>query len=126
MNSGNDSIEYVVIQFVPSVVKFIINIQEKQDSIKKQNGALISSMNFAFVTAGWVTHKYCIMPTTKPKVRLKLGKVTPAPTGTYASAPTPIALPLNQQIKQKTWQNARKVIKDEFVADPSPGSMRHA
>lgn len=31
-----------------------------------------------------------------------------------------------QDLKAKTWQNARQVIKDEFNADPKPGGMRHA
>jgi hypothetical protein len=31
-----------------------------------------------------------------------------------------------QELKIKTWQNARQVIKDEFNADPKPGGMRHA
>lgn len=31
-----------------------------------------------------------------------------------------------QNLKSKTWQNARQVIKDEFIADPNPGGMRHA
>ncbi len=31
-----------------------------------------------------------------------------------------------EEYKIKLWQQARKVIKDEFVADPKPGGMRHA
>lgn len=33
---------------------------------------------------------------------------------------------LTTNLKIKTWQNARKIIKDEFIADPKPGGMRHA
>lgn len=32
----------------------------------------------------------------------------------------------NEEFKIKVWQQARKVIKDEFIADPKPGGMRHA
>lgn len=32
----------------------------------------------------------------------------------------------SQELKTKTWQNARQVIKDEFAADPKPGGMRDA
>ncbi len=49
--------------------------------------------------------------------------------GVYRNnAPTGVAYPTNvqDQLKQRTWQNARKVIKDEFIADPKPGGMRHA
>lgn len=45
-----------------------------------------------------------------------------------SNAPTGVAhpLPLNDRLRQKTWQNARQVIKDEFKSDPKPGGMRHA
>ena len=32
----------------------------------------------------------------------------------------------NEEFKIKVWQQARKVIKDEFTADPAPGGMRYA
>ena len=40
--------------------------------------------------------------------------------------PAPLVIDVREQLKIKTWQNARQVIKDEFAANPQPGGMRHA
>lgn len=51
-------------------------------------------------------------------------KVQPAPACVKVP-PSASKLSAQEQIKLKTWQNARQVIKDEFQ-DKREGSMRHA